>query len=61
MTSPKQNKHSRASRSTVKNLAMLDLILQSPAGKRRIRAAQTFFRRWLKEASPLSGRDVPRN
>ena len=49
MTSPKQNKHSRASRSTVKNLAMLDLILQSPAGRRRIRAAQTFFRRWLKE------------
>jgi hypothetical protein len=47
MTTPKQRKHSRGSRSTVK--AMLDLIRQNPAGKRRIRAAQKFFRRWLKE------------
>jgi len=49
MTSRKQNKHSRASRSTVKNQAMLELIWQSPGGKRRISADQNFFRRWLKE------------
>ena len=50
MTTPKkQHKPARTSRSTVKNQAMLDLIRQSPAGKRRIRSARAFFRRWLKE------------
>jgi hypothetical protein len=49
MTSPKQNKHSRTSRSTVKNQAMRDQIWRSPAGKRQRRAAQRVFRRWLKE------------
>lgn len=47
MTTPKQHKHSRGSLSTVK--AMLDKIRRSPAEKRRRRAAQEFFRRWLKE------------
>ena len=47
MTTIKQKKHSCASRSTVKT--MLDHLRQSPAWKRRRRAAQEFFRRWLKE------------
>jgi len=37
----------RPSRPTVK--AMLDQIRRSPAEKRRRRAPQTLFRRWLKE------------
>jgi hypothetical protein len=47
MTTPKHNKRSQASRSTVK--ALLDQIRSSLAEKRRRRAAQKFFRRWLNE------------
>jgi hypothetical protein len=47
MTTIKQKKLDRTSQSTVK--AMLDKIRRSPAAKRQRRAAQKFFRRWLKE------------
>ena len=47
MTTPKHNKRSRTSRSTTK--AMLDQLRQSPAWKRKLRAAQKFFRGWLKK------------
>jgi len=47
MTTAKQQKRSRSSRSTVK--AMLHKIRWSPAEKRQRRAALKFFRRWLNE------------
>lgn len=47
MTTAKQQKRSRAFRSTVR--AMLHQIRWSPAEKRQRRAAQKFFCRWLNE------------
>jgi hypothetical protein len=47
MTTVRQHKRSRDSRSTVN--AMLDQPRRSPAWKRRRQAARTVFRRFLKE------------
>lgn len=49
MTTAKQQKRSRASRSTVKAMLHQIRIRWSPAEKRQRRAAQKFFRRWLNE------------
>ena len=47
MTTTKQQKHARASRSTIK--VMREQIRRSPAEKRKRRADQEFFRRWLEK------------